>query len=90
MLDADGSLERIESISCFAHGQLYVALSRVGDPRKVRVYLCGADYDSRTTEFVVFREALLANAVVHRIDLLPGEDVECLLANGTYALRYSQ
>lgn len=84
VLNEDGSLERIEPIRCFAHGQLYVALSRVGDPRKVCVYLCGADYTAKQTEFVVFREALLANAVDHSVTVAVGDHVQCLLSDGSH------
>lgn len=41
------------STSCFGHGQLYVALSRVSDATKVFVYSPG-----NITENIVYREAL--------------------------------
>ena len=84
VLNEDGSLERIEAISCFAHGQLYVALSRVGDPRKVCVYLSGADYIAKQTEFVVYREALLANAVDQSVTVAVGDHVQCLRLDGSH------
>ena len=35
-LNDDGTLRSIDDQACFAHGQLYVALSRVGHPDRVR------------------------------------------------------
>ena len=38
-LNDDGTLRSIDDQACFAHGQLYVALSRVGHPDRVRKLL---------------------------------------------------
>ena len=36
ILNEDGTIARIEDQECFSHGQLYVALSRVGHPDQVQ------------------------------------------------------
>ena len=43
---------------CFAHGQLYVAASRVGDPAHLRFAVAPDKAGEYRTKNVVYREAL--------------------------------
>ncbi len=43
--------------SCFSHGQLYVAMSRITDLRNLYIF-CESNEFSRTTNNIVFREVL--------------------------------
>ena len=66
VLDDAGQLDGIEDLQCFAHGQLYVALSRVGHPDAVRVYTAREVAAGRRVKLEIYREALVANRPVHR------------------------
>ena len=57
--NSDGCMVRVEAQPCFAHGQLTVALTRVGHPDCVVVYVDPATYASGRSPFVVYPEALL-------------------------------
>ena len=48
----------VDAADCFAHGQLYVALSRCGDPEKVCVYTTAERLAKGTALNVVYPEAL--------------------------------
>jgi hypothetical protein len=60
--DDNGGLVRVDAQPCFAHGQLTVALTRVGHPDRVTIYLDPATFENCRTPFVIYPEALLANA----------------------------
>ena len=49
----------VNKADCFAHGQLYVALSRCGDPDKVCVYTTRDNHQQAVTVNIVYPEALL-------------------------------
>ena len=49
----------VDKAECFTHGQLYVALSRCGDPDEVAVYVTSERAKNRCTANVVHPDALL-------------------------------
>lgn len=59
--DDNGHILRVDPQPCFAHGQLTVALTRVGHPDRVTIYLDPGTFAHCRTPFVVYPEALLAN-----------------------------
>ena len=59
--DDNGHLIRFEPQGCFAHGQLTVALTRVGHPDRVTICLDPASYELGTTLCPIYPEALLHN-----------------------------
>ena len=60
----DGDELIIESLDVFSHGQLYVALSRCGDPDEVCVYMASDKVKAGTVVNVVYSEALPTNGTV--------------------------
>lgn len=59
LVDDDGALIRVEPLPCFAHGQLLVALSRVGHPDRVHVHLDATQHRAQRTASPILRNALL-------------------------------
>jgi hypothetical protein len=59
--DDNGHMVRVDPQPCFAHGQLTVALTRVGHPDRVSIYLDPATYEHCRTPFIIYPEALLQN-----------------------------
>ena len=57
---AAGSVIGVEPLPCFAHGQLVVALTRVGNPDRVHIYLHHSDFATRSTNSVLLTEVLLS------------------------------
>jgi hypothetical protein len=55
----DGRRLTVNCQPCFAHGQLYVALSRVGHPDRVSIYLDETQYATKSTPTIVYTEVLL-------------------------------
>lgn len=70
VLDDNGQLDRMEDLQCFAHGQLYVALSRVGHPDAVRVYAVSDVAEAGRVKLEIYREALVANRPVQCRDAM--------------------
>ena len=54
-----GELVQIDPLPCFAHGQLVVALTRIGHPDAVLIYLAASDYERGCTRNALLRAALL-------------------------------
>ena len=65
--DDDGGIVAVDPAEVFSHGQLYVALSRCGDPDRVRVYVTAERMRSNTVWNVVYSELLSASSA------LPGD-----------------
>lgn len=59
----DGTIASIKPLPCFAHGQLVVALTRVGDPDNVFIYLDDDAFHTKTTPLVIYPEALIRSSV---------------------------
>ena len=59
--DDNQQLIRFEPQGCFAHGQLTVALTRVGHPDRVTICLDPVSYELGTTPCPIYPEALLHN-----------------------------
>lgn len=59
MHDDNGNVVCVESRPCFAHGQLTVALTRVGHPDRVTIYLDGQSFARFETPCPMYPEALL-------------------------------
>jgi hypothetical protein len=72
VMSAEGTFLRSEPLPCFAHGQLVVALSRVGHPGNVHVYLHTTQMHDCRTESIVLPGALLAHQN-GRMDVAPDD-----------------
>ena len=59
-LEGNGLIVNVQP--CFSHGQLYVALSRVGHPDRVRIYLDPVQHEELSTDNVVYTEVFLPPA----------------------------
>ena len=59
ILDDQGQVARMEAQPCFSHGQLIVALSRVGHPNRVFISLHADEFASKSTRCPLLRTALL-------------------------------
>lgn len=59
VLSDNGAMVRMEPLPCFGHGQLVVALTRVGHPDNVSVYMHPDEWRRGRTVNVLLREALL-------------------------------
>ena len=70
VLSANGGFVRSEPLPCFAHGQLVVALSRVGHPDRVSVYLHRSQFIDRRTESIVLPGALLGDDTANDVRVL--------------------
>ena len=62
VFDAQGVIVRVDLQPCFAHGQLTVALTRVGHPARVCIYLDTVSYGRRQTVCPMYVEALIASS----------------------------
>ena len=59
ILDAQQTIVRVDAQPCFAHGQLTVALTRVGHPDALRVYMDTTSFASGQTLCPMYPEALI-------------------------------
>ena len=95
-IQADNGTTVIERADAFAHGQLYVALSRCGDPDRVRVYTTSTMYDKGHTINVVYPEALPeglriiagANSSLSNPQLADERDEDVLLVDNPSSVTY--